>query len=217
MNDPKEIFRLAASFEYSGRILASAVKVTLEYLARSCQLPFEMPPGTPESQTPGGILIPATDPPPVVTVSIPKDKLSQVPTVAPWIVIQAFATELFIKCLHAVDGREVRGHSLVALFGNLSDERKNRINAIYDEIAKSDEAFAEMQRAEPTDKLTLAFSLQEMDRAFEIWRYAYESPGPVNCFLGEPWKAVKRTILELKPEWQIVVDNLGSPPTFQSR
>jgi hypothetical protein len=201
-HDPEMIFRQAVTFDYSARLLESATNACLVSLGRSGEIPVAAVPETPESQTPGGIYIPpAVSSPSVLIASLSALELTRVPTLIPQIVLQALALELYLKCILFLDGGNPWGHEVLDLYRQLSPVRQKRFEELYNEGCQNGEAFAEMQREEPEQVFDLVFALTEMNNAFKKWRYAYEAPGPRNCFLGSPWHAARRLILEAKPTW----------------
>ena len=211
--DPQAIFRLAVCFDFSGAMLCNYTGVYINKLAKSGQFSFTETTEREPIQTSGGILLPV-DQSTTMNVLVPKESVAQTPTAAPMFVVQAFATELYLKCLLVLDGAVPWGHELYTLFGELKPDRKIRIEHFYKEHNDADVAFFDAQQAQPDVIFSLEFSLREMNKAFEKWRYAYESPGPQNSFLGQPWLAVRSAILEIKPEWDAIGVALGSPPTF---
>lgn len=215
--NPEVIFRQALNFDYSGQLLSNATGSLL--MARVASGEFANSPisAPTEAQTPGGLLIPLPKREPTNCVTVPPQALFGLPTLIPTLVLQAFATELYLKCILVLNtGDAPHVHQLVQLYQQLTPTQKTRVEELYNAECQSDLAFQGMQGTEPTTTFTLVYALQEMNRAFEAWRYAYESV-PEKSFLGHPWIAAARLILELRPDWLPIVAALGVPPSFQVR
>jgi hypothetical protein len=60
------------------------------------------------------------------------------------------------------------------------------------------------------ESFDLVWSLTQMNDAFKVWRYSYERPGPQTSFLGQPWIAARRLILEIEPDWSAEVSDLAA-------
>jgi hypothetical protein len=198
--NPELIFRQALNFDYCASILTNATAIALKDRAKSLgNWPSLMPDGE------------------TYCVTVPMGEVFSVPPLIPTLVLQSFATELYLKCLLVVStGTAPHGHKLEVLYGQLSVPLQTRMSAIYDEEAANDDAFQQLKEAEPTKDFGLLFALQEMNNSFEKWRYAYEVIPP-KSFLGRPWVAAAKLILGLRPEWVPLLAPLGTPPTFQDR
>lgn len=192
--DPAKMFRHALCFDYCGQMLDNATPRLLRDLASREKLKIESRP----DQT--------------LVVTLPINLMHKVETVFPLGALRAFTTELYLKCLIVLNKTLVpRTHELVSLFAKLPLRQQKRMNELYDARAASDGAFQEMQASLPNQKLTLAFALKEMNKTFETWRYAYESPFETSL-LGNPWEAAGRLILELRPDFSSIAGEIGIPP-----
>jgi hypothetical protein len=215
--DPRAILRQAACFEFTSDLLSNA---TATWNNRLFATAFELLKAGPTPHTPDGKVFKLPDTlPEFASIEMSKEMLFRNPTLAPSIVVQAFATELYLKCMLARGGGSIpQLHELLALFQKLSPAQQTRIEKLYEEDCGTD---ALMQRLSQTDfagkKFTMTQALTEMNTAFIQWRYAYEQPGPGNDVVGRPWVAIRTHILELEPEWVTEVADLGIRPTSTGR
>jgi hypothetical protein len=197
--DPEQLFRHALGFDYAGEILASVTAANLVALAKSSTRKIKK--GSSKS----------------VTVSVPRDKLSQIPPAIPMVVVQAFATEIYLKCVLLLNKAKLpRIHELLDLYRLLRPDQQIRMEELYNQEAQTDPAFQTLRTIAPATAFTLVYALTEMNKAFETWRYAYETPLETS-FLGHPWKATGRLILEMRPDWQTILDSLPALPAFPIR
>lgn len=84
----------------------------------------------------------------------------------PFVVNAAFSIEVYLKTIHKMHGQERRGHSLNALYKSLPKEAKR----IIEEVAHSTK-----NNYNITENIEFINYLSNLDRAFEQWRYIYES------------------------------------------
>jgi hypothetical protein len=143
------------------------------------------------------------------------------PQVVSFIVLDALATELFLKCLLQLDKgyrRPPKGHSLVEFFNRLSSQKKTAIRKAYEEYRQHyadrerahREAVAQRRGKEFAEKLTnrdFDNVLGVSSDAFEKWRYHHEHEmrgGPIA--LNMIWLAVRTVLLADHPEWAKDVD-----------
>jgi len=189
------MFRHALSFDYCAQLLHNATPHCLKGLVARENLRAET--------APEGTYI----------ATVPIHLMHRLETIFPLGAMRAFATELYLKCLIVINKLPIpRTHELVELFNALPSEDRQRLNDLFDEQAAADEAFQIMQ-AELDKKISLAFSLREMNKTFETWRYAYESPFETSL-VGHPWAAAGLRILELRPEFSAIAEGFGQPPSF---
>jgi len=87
-------------------------------------------------------------------------------SLVPFIVNASFSIELYLKTLHAIEGRSEKGHSLVKLYGKLEDGTKSIIKSSASDVSK----YYDQEEVGEFEKY-----IQNLDRAFEQWRYAYET------------------------------------------
>ena len=80
----------------------------------------------------------------------------------------AFACELYLKQLLTLDNKDVRGHKLLELYGNLNEEYRKDIEKEY--ISRCNEFLRERD----VEMRSLEKCLADYNSAFEDWRYWYE-------------------------------------------
>jgi hypothetical protein len=128
----------------------------------------------------------------------------------PWVVVQAFTTELYLKCLVLLSvGKAAWGHELVDLYNKLDPKAKQRVETLYNQALQ-----AKIKTINPNIvellPLSLANKLKECTNAFDAFRYGFEQVGtwtsptgtPPMPVPGELLDAVRNAILELKPDWR---------------
>jgi hypothetical protein len=119
----------------------------------------------------------------------------------PTMVLSAFASELFLKCLLILETGEAPEniHPLHVLYRRVSHKRRRRIEELWDNDARPKLAGLAQALNLPTD---LPNALFQCSKAFEQLRYAYENNfNNVRYYIGDfPW-IVMRAIVEVKPEW----------------
>jgi hypothetical protein len=112
----------------------------------------------------------------------------------PWVVNNAFSTELFLKCLHilttgsAPTGR--RGHELAQLFDGLPLSTRQRVEDHYREI-----------EPDVTGR-SVRSVLAANNQSFVHFRYIYERDDLVEFSGGMVFFAVLKAILDLRPDWE---------------
>jgi hypothetical protein len=133
--------------------------------------------------------------------------------VEPTMVLSAFTTELFLKCLVCIETtRTSQGHHLYELFAQLKPETKRKIIHLWDThivpVRDREWKFIEQKQYEGGErfKRDLPGALSVSSRAFEKIRYSYEPGSKDSDFnIGDLPRVLHRVILEMKPEWA----NLG--------
>ncbi|MED4060910.1 hypothetical protein [Priestia megaterium] len=122
---------------------------------------------------------------------------------APYVTLNAFSIELYLKCLYAIenDNNAPNVHAWDKLFELLSDESKNEIESIYDNNVKNSNSIQILLKRVPGTNVDLINALQEMSGAFVKWRYVYEG-----SITGYPTAtalidALKARIKKLKTNW----------------
>ena len=152
--------------------------------------------------------------------------------VLPYAVLGALTLELYLKCLIALEtGKNPpRGHNLEKLFNNLSKDGRKKIRLCYDNPQHPKEIeWREKLKNPPANvpediKQTLIFNfdddLRRSSRAFERFRYAYETSVPGDELIA--WQAnyiIYCTRLHIiqnhRPEWgaKNQPKPRGAPPT----
>jgi len=125
----------------------------------------------------------------------------------PMVVNEAFALELFIKCLHRVRRRTLTGHDVEHLFERLSVPDRRRIAKYYQEIVVGHPLYAEfIAKGVLFDvESVLARSKDTFTRA----RYWHEKIRPSsdklgivsNAGVGSLCDAINLLTVELRPAW----------------
>lgn len=121
--------------------------------------------------------------------------------ILPLAVLDAFAVELYLKCLRVTDyGNHRRGHDLKELVEALKPETQQSIRVMYNHELASKEGRA-YARMKPRSPIGFDRCLEMSKHVFEDSRYPFEmSDGKV-----EYWtllrKAVRRVICASYPQW----------------
>jgi hypothetical protein len=129
----------------------------------------------------------------------------------PALVLAAFASELFLKCIICMDGKKVpKWHDLKNLFDLTSQSSQRRMEkhwaSMLDHRA---DIIARMEKSTgqkfPRD---LSTCLALGSGAFEQLRYSYER-GSTIFFLSDFPAVARLSILEVKPEWAATRRNIS--------
>jgi hypothetical protein len=122
-------------------------------------------------------------------------------------VCSAFALELYLKCLLAIDGNPIPPeHDLENLFNKLSHDHKERIKQLSEPLMDDVKLWLKegFQKAnKPAPIVDFNFVLRASKNAFEATRYLYET----GIREGTGWIAdpiadgARERILELHPDW----------------
>jgi hypothetical protein len=126
------------------------------------------------------------------------------PTIEPYVVVSSFSSELYMKCLYAMesDGNRIHGHNLRKLFDVLSQETKEELTGGWATISQiynqSYEQYGEKFRL-PRD---LIAQLDLSGRMFEDMRYFYESGDfAKHWFLSPLPDLLRKIVLDRHPDW----------------
>jgi hypothetical protein len=101
-------------------------------------------------------------------------------------VISTFASELFLKCLLLLEGKDVPNkHNLETLFGLLNADHQSRITELWDkdQVRRKDhldDTERKMGVAIPRD---LSQALHDCGDAFVLLRYLYEAPMKASFYI----------------------------------
>ncbi len=137
----------------------------------------------------------------------------------PYMALLAFASELYLKCIHTIDsGVTPPGHDLKRLFDALPSLRQRWILGCWDQLHRRPEylkMWADMEGATgehmPRD---LPSILTACARGFEDMRYIYENPkGPKFYGLDDFPDVVRSAILQIHPDWKNIsyaINSAGS-------
>lgn len=114
----------------------------------------------------------------------------------------AFAFELYLKCLIAIEGKLIQfGHNLEITFNNLTEETKNKIINRFTNNNPNHISINNIVKGvnKPSDFLELISSVPQ---PFKSLRYLFEDKEKryLNYELEEAIYSVRETILELKPK-----------------
>ena len=122
----------------------------------------------------------------------------------PIIVLSAFTSEIFLKCLISIEkGVSVRGHDLKGLYDQLTPETQNRIENKWNVIVltRSDSLNKiEEDTGQPIPR-DLMSNLVESRKSFEQVRYIYEPGQDVRALLSDLPIPLRDVILEMRPSW----------------
>jgi hypothetical protein len=138
------------------------------------------------------------------------------PTSLPSIVCAAFATELYLKCLLRIEknkGELKRGHEYKDLFDELSPASQAKIRQEYDElVASSSDRSPVLEDVQNQNLFDFEEMLAQSGEAFEAYRYYYEPSKNHPDFVGILLlKAVRKVILELRPDFGEIAAVLAAP------
>lgn len=128
----------------------------------------------------------------------------------PGMVLSAFASELYLKCIFALEtGRVTDGHELRTLFNLLSEERRLEIEQRWDAYNDTQDRrrlYATIENFEgaaiPRD---LRWSLRKGNDAFTQLRYIHEPEMQNAIFvLGDFPGILRQVIISIRPEWAVL-------------
>jgi hypothetical protein len=126
--------------------------------------------------------------------------------IEPLIVLSAFTTELFLKCLICIEtGSAPREHDLKELFELLSEATRARIQSCWDnEVApRRREEWDNLERDGLKIARDLPAALAKGTNAFKRYRYSYEGDTDgLHYYLEDLPALLERLILEMKPEFE---------------
>lgn len=134
---------------------------------------------------------------------------------SPHMVLSAFASELYLKCLLCVEGRATvpQTHNLKALFRDLSVLSRDRIEQLWNNYSNSPGVQSLWRAIEHTTnkKVPQEFSthLALSSRAFDQLRYSHEDDSGT-FLLGDLPEMLRSVILERRPLWATL---RHAPPT----
>jgi hypothetical protein len=126
-------------------------------------------------------------------------------TANPIVVISAFASEIFLKCLLNLEGAKIpQTHNLETLFQALSADTRARVTELWDAEVESKKAQWAAAQGDNPAPLDLPTALKDGGHTFDAVRYAHE--GDVKCrfVMGDLPRVLRAVILEKKPEWDKV-------------
>lgn len=124
---------------------------------------------------------------------------------APKVTLDAFATELYLKCLRRIDlGEPGWGHDCKRLFGQLKAGTQKAVRLHYANLLSTHPAVDLLNKNSPGVQPTLEFVLDKSSDIFKTVRYLYEHEGEnVELFYWPLVRmAVRETILTINPAWR---------------
>jgi hypothetical protein len=130
---------------------------------------------------------------------------------SPSMVLAAFASELYLKCLFVVEtGRPpISTHELRKLFLQVSETARDEIDRewnAYNSMPHRTRLYEAIERAQgvsiPRD---LRWSLRSGNDAFVALRYSHEPNRSTTFFLGDLPIMVRNAILRRRPEWSGII------------
>lgn len=129
------------------------------------------------------------------------------PTAISAIVLECLSIELYLKCLIQVEQQlptTPRGHGLIDLFKQLSQEKQGRIEALFDskEPPSSEVAY-----------WSFAKVLTSLNDAFVSWRYAHEYGMKQTTFDTRLAISIQEAVLEHIPTWRHLIEFKTILPT----
>jgi HEPN domain-containing protein len=128
----------------------------------------------------------------------------------PAVTCAAFAMELFLKCLLAMETEKSHEtHDLKHLFNRLSKSSQAKIRVYYGPYLPDVKEHVERQyllagQPQPPPLVDFDFVLDASRRAFPLARYIYERglPGGQGWIADGIMEAVRKTVLEAHPDWK---------------
>jgi hypothetical protein len=143
----------------------------------------------------------------LLSSEIVKDMPRQAHTefVFPQVVMSAFASEIYLKCLHAIEfqGTVPKDHPFDKLFGGLPVGTKQVVKKHWNAMAAHNPIFKTgSARPGKRPKNDLVSALREGGLAFMKYRCAYEGKQLKGYSLASLPDVLRDAILELKPEWR---------------
>jgi hypothetical protein len=136
-------------------------------------------------------------------------------------VVSAFTTELFLKCLICLETTLTpRGHHLFELFEQLKPATQQRMIALWNThiIPHRDPEWKFIETSlggKERFKRDLPGALSASSRAFEAIRYGYEPETKNSDFnIIDMPRILRRVILEMKPEWAELGRDVKPVPGF---
>jgi hypothetical protein len=141
----------------------------------------------------------------------------------PMITVEAFALELFIKCLHRVRRRTVEGHDIHSLYHKLSVSDQKKIAKYFAAIVSRHPDY-EWAVANRTHFDVESVLLRNKDM-FTKTRYWHEGAPPNrdsfgsygNAGTGSLAEAIRDLIFELRPKWMNLELAFGDAVMFNQR
>ena len=139
--------------------------------------------------------------------TVPHDRPDLISTIAhPAMVLSAFASELYLKCLLCIETGEVpRGHNLYELFKGLKPETRRRLEDLWDGEIRRPERMKVIEHIRKLPggdslRLDLPYALDVGADSFIELRYFYEKQSS-HFLLGDFPDLLRKVTLERLPGW----------------
>jgi hypothetical protein len=122
----------------------------------------------------------------------------------PMAVADAFASELYLKCLQAMElGKPAKGHDLKRLFDKLPSGTRNAIKAQYTNGVKANQdVVRSIRSAHPGFDVGFDNVIVMSSGVFERVRYLYEGTHPNMFYWPVLSESLRKTILAINPAWK---------------
>jgi hypothetical protein len=116
----------------------------------------------------------------------------------------AFALEVLLKCLLALENKQLpQHHELDTLYRQLDRRHKQMINQLFNEFTKDDKQF-QYAVSESCEHVILVEDILAMNRdAFKRFRYSYEAKPCSFYGVSFCYRAVIQVIVGDKPAWRV--------------
>jgi hypothetical protein len=138
---------------------------------------------------------------------------------APPAMVEAFAVELYFKCLLTLDwGKAPRGHKVKdELFDKLKPATQQSLRWIYNNQLKTDAGAKAFAKLHPRIPMGLDTCLSLYNDVFETIRYAYEEKRITVGAWAILNSALRATILAIRPDWEKKESPDRTSPTSPAR
>jgi hypothetical protein len=124
--------------------------------------------------------------------------------ILPAIVLSAFASELFFKCLLCIEtGKTAQIHLLLDLFKKLTPDTKKTIEKYWDlVVSERKDVLDRLDQSRGRTPRDLKSNLTAGSDGFRLVRYIYEGNQPPFFFgLSDLPIVLRNTIVEMRPDW----------------
>lgn len=120
------------------------------------------------------------------------------------VVLSAFASELFIKCLLTLDSKSWgNDHNLHRLYKRLNEHVRRKIEQKWLAYSQNKKYFVIIENGvAKAPKSDLEGALKDCGDAFVAMRYVYEDPKKSNYYISELPIILREVILEEQPNWK---------------
>jgi hypothetical protein len=121
----------------------------------------------------------------------------------PDIVVTAFACEIYLKCLIAIDRKTnpPYWHELDRLYGKLSQDLKSNLQRKWEQYLSTSKQRQRIESGTKEMPQSLARAIKYHADHFEDFRYIYEMSDPKEFYLNGLLNILRNTALEFFPKW----------------